>query len=258
MAFDGEAFVDEMRAELQASGRTLDQADWVKRTEQGEATKEELVGWARQHYHGVTFHTRRILSAWVTRIPYEMTEGVIDNIAEEVLGTTSKSGFGHLPPGGVLVMCTDGILERRDEHVPRVLDRRRRHHLEAGNVRVPAFQAVGMLRGELAARAGRHADHERHVELTAGHVQQRRRVVHDLVEREEAEVDRHEFDHGPQPGHGRADTSADEERLHQLRDQQRAAARHALGLPGLGGHRDRRLRPRYGSDCGRVYGQRRH
>jgi pyrroloquinoline quinone (PQQ) biosynthesis protein C len=25
-----------------------------------------------------------------------MTEGVIDNIAEEVLGTTSKSGFGHL------------------------------------------------------------------------------------------------------------------------------------------------------------------
>lgn len=26
-----------------------------------------------------------------------------------------RRGFGHLPPGGVLVMCTDGILERRDE-----------------------------------------------------------------------------------------------------------------------------------------------
>ena len=96
MAFDGEAFVNELRAELQASGRTLDQADWVKRTQQGEATKEDLVAWARQHYHGVTYHTCRVLSAWVTRIPYEMTDGVIDNIAEEVLGTTSKSGFGHL------------------------------------------------------------------------------------------------------------------------------------------------------------------
>jgi pyrroloquinoline quinone (PQQ) biosynthesis protein C len=96
MAFDGEAFVEEMRQELRASGRTLDQADWVNRTQQGEATKEDLVAWARQHYHGVTYHTRRVLSAWVTRIPYEMTDGVIDNIAEEVLGTTSKSGFGHL------------------------------------------------------------------------------------------------------------------------------------------------------------------
>jgi pyrroloquinoline quinone (PQQ) biosynthesis protein C len=96
MTFDGEAFVDEMREELRASGRTLDQADWVKRTEQGEATKEDLVAWARQHYHGVTYHTRRVLSAWVTRVPYEMTDGIIDNLAEEVLGTTSKSGFGHL------------------------------------------------------------------------------------------------------------------------------------------------------------------
>jgi pyrroloquinoline quinone (PQQ) biosynthesis protein C len=44
----------------------------------------------------VTYHTRRVLSAWVVRVPYEMTDGIIDNIAEEVLGTTSKSGFGHL------------------------------------------------------------------------------------------------------------------------------------------------------------------
>ncbi len=96
MAFDGELFVQELRQELQASGRTLDQADWVKRVEQGEATKYDMVAWARQHYHGVTYHTRRILSAWVCRIPYEMTDDVIENIAEEVLGTTSKSGFGHL------------------------------------------------------------------------------------------------------------------------------------------------------------------
>jgi pyrroloquinoline quinone (PQQ) biosynthesis protein C len=96
MAFDGEDFVESMRAELQASGRTLDNADWVKRVEQGEATPQDLVGWARQHYWGVTYHTRRFLSIWVGRIPYEMTEATIENIGEEVLGIQSKSGFGHL------------------------------------------------------------------------------------------------------------------------------------------------------------------
>ena len=96
MAFDGEAFVQDLREELEASGRGLDRAVWVERVVQGEATPQELVGWARQHYWGITYHTRRVLSAWVTRMPYEMTDDVIENIAEEVLGTTSKSGHGHL------------------------------------------------------------------------------------------------------------------------------------------------------------------
>ena len=51
------------------------------------------MAWARQHYHGVTYHTRRVLSAWVTRIPYEMTDGVIENMAEEVLGTHVEVGL---------------------------------------------------------------------------------------------------------------------------------------------------------------------
>ena len=96
MAFDGEAFVQDLRDELAASGRGLDKANWVERVVQGEATPQELVGWARQHYWGVTYHTRRFLSAWVVRMPYEMTDSVIENIAEEVLGTMSKSGHGHL------------------------------------------------------------------------------------------------------------------------------------------------------------------
>jgi len=96
MGFNGEAFVEDLRGELQASGRTLDRAVWVEKMDQGDATKEELVGWARQHYWGVTYHTRRFLSEWLTRIPYEMTDGVIENIAEEVLGTASKSGKSHL------------------------------------------------------------------------------------------------------------------------------------------------------------------
>jgi len=96
MSFDGDAFVNEMREELVSSGRTLDKADWVEKVAAGTATKEELVGWARQHYWGVTYHTRRFISIWVGRIPYEMTESAIENLGEEVLGTQSKSGFGHL------------------------------------------------------------------------------------------------------------------------------------------------------------------
>jgi pyrroloquinoline quinone (PQQ) biosynthesis protein C len=96
MAFDGEAFVNEMREELRASGRTLDKAIWVEKVASGTATAQELVGWARQHYWGVTYHTRRFLSIWVGRCPYEMTESTIENIGEEVLGIQSKSGYGHL------------------------------------------------------------------------------------------------------------------------------------------------------------------
>lgn len=96
MGFDGEAFVEEMRQELSDSGRTLDRANWIERVTQGEATPQELVGWARQHYWGVTYHTRRFLSIWVGRVPYEMTDDIIANISEEVLGTQSKSGHGHL------------------------------------------------------------------------------------------------------------------------------------------------------------------
>jgi pyrroloquinoline quinone (PQQ) biosynthesis protein C len=96
MAFDGEQFVNDMREEVISSGRTLADSNIVRAVEAGTATAEDLVGWARQHYWGVTYHTRRLLSGWVVRIPYEMTDSVIENIAEEVLGTVSKSGFGHL------------------------------------------------------------------------------------------------------------------------------------------------------------------
>ena len=96
MGFNGEEFVNSLRAELEASGRSLKNARWIDKVAKGEATKEDLVGWARQHYWGVTYHTRRFLSVWVGRIPYEMTDEVIANISEEVLGTQSKSGKSHL------------------------------------------------------------------------------------------------------------------------------------------------------------------
>ena len=56
--------------------------------------------------------------------------------------------------------------------------------LKPGDVGVPAFEAVRMLRRQLPAGAGGHADDERHVELAARHVADRRRIVDDLVERQ--------------------------------------------------------------------------
>ena len=55
-----------------------------------------LVGWARQHYWGVTYHTRRVLSAWVTRIPYEMTDERDREHRRGGARHAIEDGLGHL------------------------------------------------------------------------------------------------------------------------------------------------------------------
>ena len=60
-----------------------------------------------------------------------------------------------------------GILEGGPQHTARVGHCSRRNHLEAGHVRVPAFEAVRVLRGKLAAGAGGHSDHQWHGNLSA-------------------------------------------------------------------------------------------
>ncbi len=110
-----------------------------------------------------------------------------------------------------------GVGQGRGEHAARILDGRRRQHLDAGDVGVPAFEAVRMLGGELAAGAGRHADHQRHRELPARHVAVERRRIHDLVERQQAEIHRHHLDDGSQAAQGRADASTDETEFGQRR-----------------------------------------
>jgi hypothetical protein len=74
-----------------------------------------------------------------------------------------------------------------------------------------------VLGGELAAGAGRHADHQRHAELVARHVTHGSGIVEDLVEREQAEIHRHQFDDRTHAGHRGADAGAGEARLRQRR-----------------------------------------
>ena len=62
-------------------------------------------------------------------------------------------------------------------------------------------------------------------QLPAGHVRQRRGVVDDLVEREQAEVDGHDLDDRPHPGERGADAGADERGLRQRRVADRARGR---------------------------------
>jgi hypothetical protein len=58
-----------------------------------------------------------------------------------------------------------------------------------------------MLRRHPASSACRHADDERDRELAARHIRDRSGVVEDLIERQHAEVDRHDLNDRPHPRH---------------------------------------------------------
>ena len=79
---------------------------------------------------------------------------------------------------------------------------------------IPSLQRMGVLGGQLLACAGGHADHQRHVELTARHVQQGGGGVEDLVQGQEAEVDRHHLDNRTHAAQGRTDSRADKPDSH--------------------------------------------
>ncbi len=70
-----------------------------------------------------------------------------------------------------------------------------------------------MLCRELPSCPGGHADHQRHRELSAGHVGDGRSVVEYLVQGEQAEVDRHDLHDRSHAGESRSDAGTDERGL---------------------------------------------
>ena len=74
-----------------------------------------------------------------------------------------------------------------------------------------------MLGSKLAAGTGRHADHQRHAELISRHVAHRRRSVEDLIERQQAEIHRHQLDDRTHAGHRRSDAGAGKSGFRQRR-----------------------------------------
>jgi len=74
-----------------------------------------------------------------------------------------------------------------------------------------------VLRRDLLASARCHSDRDRHLELAAGHVPHHGGVVHDLVDREQAEVHGHHLDDWAHAAKGSADAGANERRLAKWR-----------------------------------------
>ena len=97
------------------------------------------------------------------------------------------------------------IRQRRCQHAPRVGHRRRCQHAQARYVRIPTFETVRMLRRQLSTGACRHPDHQWHGKLPARHMAQQRGGIDNLVECQQAEVDRHDFDDGAHASQRRTD-----------------------------------------------------
>src|SRR5437016_13596862 len=65
-----------------------------------------------------------------------------------------------------------------------------------------------MLGAQLVRGRSRPANYDRHTDLPPGHVPELRRIVHDLIHREDREVKGHHLDDGMEAGHGSADGQA--------------------------------------------------
>ena len=112
-------------------------------------------------------------------------------------------------------MKTTGSSSRiaRLEQALGVVRRRRHHDLSPGTCAYMRLERLAVLRAELCGRAARAAEHDRQLELPARHLPDLGRVVDDLIDRDEREVQGHELDDRPQPDHRRADADAGEAAL---------------------------------------------
>ena len=104
------------------------------------------------------------------------------------------------------IIITDGCLQK-PFRVPRG---RGRAHLQTRCVGIQTFCCMRMGCTELMSWTIWSAKRDRNVELTAGHGEHVRGVVHNLIECNERKTERHELDDRPEPDHGRADTQPGE------------------------------------------------
>ena len=159
-------------------------------------------------------------SGGVQRLPQRAAIGdernILPNAANLSLVDVDRAGVGGELAGHVVQhhVLEDqhrvGIFERRPKHSARVWDGRRSHHLNAGNMRIPSFKAMRMLSGDLASCTGRQADDHGHTELVARHVANGCGVVENLVQRQQAEIHRHQLHDRAHARHGGADAGAGE------------------------------------------------
>src|SRR5712691_7642373 len=85
----------------------------------------------------------------------------------------------------------------------------RNHDAQSGAMQEISFEALTMLCTKLMARALRCAYNHRHLGVAAEHVMNLGGVVDDLIDREQAKIDRHQLDNRLEPAHRGADSGAD-------------------------------------------------
>src|SRR5690606_528000 len=83
-------------------------------------------------------------------------------------------------------------------------------HFQSRDVRVPDLEVLRVGSGQLLASPTREPDDHGHLHFATEHGVDLGRVVHDLVDRHEAEVERHDLDDRTEPEHGGADGSTHE------------------------------------------------
>ena len=110
-----------------------------------------------------------------------------------------------------------GVGQGGCQHAARILQGGGRQNAQAGNVGIPAFKTVRVLRCNLAPCARGHAQHQRHRKLSTRHVVQEGCGVDNGVQRQQAEVDGHHLHDRPHTAQGRANTSAHKTQLRQGR-----------------------------------------
>src|SRR5216683_1686009 len=93
----------------------------------------------------------------------------------------------------------------------------RNHDAQSGAMQEIGFEALAMLCTELMARALRCAYDHRHLGMAAEHVMNLGGVVDNLIDREQAEIDRHQLDNRLEPAHRGADSGADDREFRNRR-----------------------------------------
>src|SRR5690606_32682607 len=103
-----------------------------------------------------------------------------------------------------------GIADRGFEQALGIGRGPRAYDLEAGDMGIPAREALRMLRGDAGRGTVATAEHDRASHLSAGHVERLGGRVDDLVHRLHGEVERHELDDRSQAHERRTDAEAGE------------------------------------------------
>src|SRR5690349_2221321 len=82
------------------------------------------------------------------------------------------------------------------EHTLGIIRRRRHHHFQSWNMRIPGLKHLGVLCAALRTTSARSAHDQRYLRLTAEHVTQLGRAIDEQITGKQAEINGHQLENG--------------------------------------------------------------